>query len=136
MPNYFATCARGLEPLLADELRDLGADRIEPGRGGVQFQGDLATLYRANLWLRTASRVVVRLGRFHASTFYELERRAKRMPWADFLPDAGAVSVRERLGHRHDGRFVAAAARAADPAGDSSHYRIGRRKGRAAHSAE
>src|SRR5436190_8744665 len=56
--KYFATCARGLEPLLADELRDLGADRIEPGRGGVQFQGDLATLYRANLWLRTAVRVL------------------------------------------------------------------------------
>ena len=58
MPDdrYFATCARGLEPLMANELRALNANDIEPGRGGVAFAGDKATLYRANLWLRTAVR--------------------------------------------------------------------------------
>jgi putative N6-adenine-specific DNA methylase len=62
--------------------------------GGVAFGGDLDRIYQANLWLRTASRVVVRLGQFHASTFYELERRAKKLPWTDFLPGNGSVEVR------------------------------------------
>jgi len=60
----------------------------------VAFGGDLDRLYQANLWLRTASRVVVRLGRFHASTFYELERRARKLPWAEFLPTSGPVRLR------------------------------------------
>src|ERR1700722_13891668 len=56
--KFFATCARGLEKVMAEELRALRAEQIEPGRGGVQFHGDLALLYRANLWLRTAVRVL------------------------------------------------------------------------------
>src|SRR5256714_5110920 len=95
MPNFeiFASTAPGVESIAAGELKAL---RIKGDQdfGGVGFKGDLESIYRANLWLRTASRVVVRLGRFHASTFYELERRSKKMPWADFLPVAGAVSVR------------------------------------------
>ena len=58
MQSYFATCARGLEPILAEELAALGAADVEPGRGGVAFPGDAALLYRANLWLRTAIRVL------------------------------------------------------------------------------
>lgn len=57
--KFFATCARGLEKTLADELRQLHAESVEPGRGGVSFQGDIALLYRANLWLRTAVRVLM-----------------------------------------------------------------------------
>lgn len=62
--------------------------------GGVAFDGALERIYEANLWLRTASRIVVRLGQFHASTFYELERHSKKLPWSDFLPESGAVEVR------------------------------------------
>src|SRR5204862_470116 len=58
MTNYFATCARGLEPILAAELRALNAADVRPGRGGVAFAGDRALLYQANLWLRTAVRVL------------------------------------------------------------------------------
>ena len=58
MTRYFATCARGLEPVLAGELTALGAAPVEPGRGGVAFAGDAALLYRACLWLRTAVRVL------------------------------------------------------------------------------
>ena len=56
--RFFATCARGLEAVLADELRALGAGDVAPGRGGTAFAGDRALLYRANLWLRTAIRVL------------------------------------------------------------------------------
>ena len=56
--RFFATCGRGIEPVLADELRALGAADVAPGRGGVSFAGGRTLLYRANLWLRTAIRVL------------------------------------------------------------------------------
>ena len=91
--ELFAATAPGLESIAAGELKALGIKGTqEPG--GVAFDGDLDRIYLANLWLRTASRIILRLGRFHASTFYELERRAAKLRWADFLPDKGRVEVR------------------------------------------
>ncbi len=94
-PRYelFASTAPELESIAAGELRTLGL-RGRQEIGGVAFGGDLDRLYEANLWLRTASRVVARLGCFHASTFYELERRAKKLPWGEFLPASGRVRLR------------------------------------------
>ena len=91
--ELFASTAPGLESFAAGELKTLGV-RGRQEIGGVAFGGDLDRLYEANLWLRTASRVVVRLGQFHASTFYELERRAKKLPWEKFLPASGKVRLR------------------------------------------
>src|SRR2546428_4478304 len=91
--ELFASTAPGLESTTAGELKALSV-RGRQELGGVAFGGDLDRIYKANLWLRTASRVIVRLGRFHASTFSELERRSKKLPWADFLPAAGSVEVR------------------------------------------
>jgi putative N6-adenine-specific DNA methylase len=91
--ELFASTAPGLESITAGELKTLGI-RGRQETGGVAFAGDLDRIYHSNLWLRTASRVVVRLGRFHASTFYELERRAKKLRWADYLPQSGRVAVR------------------------------------------
>ncbi|HMG95754.1 MAG TPA: class I SAM-dependent RNA methyltransferase [Gemmatimonadaceae bacterium] len=91
--ELFASTALGLESIAAGELKSLGV-RGRQEIGGVAFSGDLDRLYQANLWLRTASRVLARLGRFHASTFYELERRAKKLPWEQFLPASGPVRLR------------------------------------------
>jgi len=91
--QIFATTAPGLESIAAGELKSLGV-RGRQEVGGVAIGGDLDRIYQANLWLRTASRVLVRLGEFHASTFYELVRRSKKLPWEDFLPETGAVEVR------------------------------------------
>jgi putative N6-adenine-specific DNA methylase len=91
--ELFASTAPGLESIAAGELKVLG-QRGRQEIGGVGIAGDLSRLYEANLWLRTASRVVVRLGHFHAATFYELERRAKKLPWAEFLPASGPVQLR------------------------------------------
>jgi putative N6-adenine-specific DNA methylase len=91
--QLFASTAPDLESIAAGELKSLGM-RGRQEIGGVAFAGDLDRLYEANLWLRTASRVVARLGRFHASTFYELERRAKKLPWEEFLPASGLVRLR------------------------------------------
>jgi len=91
--ELFASTAPGLESIAAGELKALRLRGLQD-IGGVGFGGDLDRLYEANLWLRTASRVVVRLGRFHANTFYELERRARKLPWEDFLPASGPVRLR------------------------------------------
>ena len=91
--QIFAPTAPGLESIAAGELKTLGV-RGRQEIGGVAFDGALERMYEANLWLRTASRIVVRLGQFHASTFYELERHSKKLPWSDFLPESGAVEVR------------------------------------------
>lgn len=90
----FAVAAPGLEPLVADELRGLG---IAPGPGepgGVAFDATPAQLYAANLRLRTASRVTVRLAAFEARAFHELERRAATVPWERVVAPGSAVAFR------------------------------------------
>lgn len=92
----FAVCAPGLEKLVAGELRSLTIDAADPddAAGGVAFDATAAELYRANLHLRTASRVLVRLGSFHARALGELERRAKELAWPRFIGPGRAVRLR------------------------------------------
>ena len=80
---------------MAGELSALGeTPELEAGGGGVAWRGDAESLCRANLWLRTASRVVVRTARFRARAFHELERHARRIPWERFVAPGGAVRFR------------------------------------------
>ncbi|HEX2091118.1 MAG TPA: hypothetical protein VHG28_01905 [Longimicrobiaceae bacterium] len=89
----FAVTAPGLEALCAAELEGLGIrGTAEPG--GVAWEGTRAELYGANLRLRTASRVLVRVAEFRARTFFELERHARRVSWERFLAPGGAVRLR------------------------------------------
>lgn len=89
----FAVTAPGLEALCAAELDGLRIRAtIEPG--GVAWTGNLTTVARANLWLRTASRVIIRVAEFRARTFFELERHAKRVPWERFIPRGTSVEFR------------------------------------------
>lgn len=91
--SMFAVAAPGLEDLVAAELRDLGLPgQVEPG--GVAFQGTLRDAWRANLWLRVASRVLVRLEAFPAPTFAELERRLGLLGWDRYLAPGTTVDVR------------------------------------------
>lgn len=79
--DLFAVCPPGLEATVADELRDLGFDgNVTPG--GVELQGEPA---RVNLWSRTASRVLVRMGAVKATAFPELVRKARALPWEAFV---------------------------------------------------
>lgn len=89
----YAVTAPGLEQICAAELSALGvAGTVE--ESGVAFNGDADTLARANLWLRTASRVLVRVAEFRATAFYELELQAKRIPWTRFLAPGARVEFR------------------------------------------
>ena len=120
-PRLFAVAAPGLEALAAAELRGLGiVGSAEPG--GVGWEGTMQDLYAANLHLRTASRVVLRMGEFTARSFIELERHARRLPWESHL--ATGRPVRWRVTSRksrlyHEGaiaqRFQAAVERAVGP---------------------
>ncbi|MFL5488379.1 MAG: hypothetical protein ACJ8AJ_07830, partial [Gemmatimonadaceae bacterium] len=89
----YAAAAPGLEPLVAQELAGLGlTPNVEPG--GVSFRGSLETVGRANLWLRTASRVIIRVAEFRAQAFHELERLARALPWERYLAAGSAVRFR------------------------------------------
>lgn len=89
----FAVTAPGLEPVAAAELAEMGiAGTVEPG--GVGWTGDAASLYAANLRLRSASRVLVRAAEFRAKTFFELERHAGRVPWERWVAPGQAVRLR------------------------------------------
>jgi putative N6-adenine-specific DNA methylase len=102
--DCFAQCAPGLEDLVAAELRQLG---IHPGRrdpGGVAFRASTRQLYAANLWLRTASRVLVRRASFRATSFAELQLAAEALEWDRwFGPETRLVfrvsTTRSRLYH-------------------------------------
>lgn len=90
----YAVTAPGLEALTAAELERLGLAPTALEPGGVSFAGTLVDVARANLHLRTASRILVRLGGFHVRALGELERKAGLLPWRDWLPPSLAVTVR------------------------------------------
>lgn len=95
---FFATCARGLEPLLHDELRRLRMAKIERQVGGVRFEGTRKDAWRANLWLRTANRVLMRLASFDAADDAALYRGAQAIDWSRWITPDGSLLVAARLG--------------------------------------
>ncbi len=99
MIRYFATCAPGLEPVLADELRadTIGAADVEPGSSGVAFTGDRDTGYRANLWLRTAIRVLAELDRAPVDGPEALYDWARGLPWERWMTVDQTLSVDARV---------------------------------------
>jgi putative N6-adenine-specific DNA methylase len=90
----FAVCAPGIEPVLEAEVRALGLKGTAVA-GGVEVQGALPDLMRLNLWSRTASRVLMRMGEpFRATAFPELVRKASALPWEQFVRRGGRVAFR------------------------------------------
>jgi putative N6-adenine-specific DNA methylase len=81
--SFFATCPRGLEAVLARELEGCGAASTQPVGGGVQFEGDLAVCYRANLASRIASRILWRVGVAPYVTEQDIYEAALRLPWPE-----------------------------------------------------
>jgi len=79
--TFFATCPRGLEALLVEELRTIGAAGLRPVPGGVGFEGDLATSYRANLHSRLATRVLMQLARSPYRSEQDVYAAAYGVPW-------------------------------------------------------
>ena len=95
MPNarFFATTAKGVEPVLAKELKGLGVENLKTARGGVHFEGSMETLYRTNLWLRTANRVLMQLAVFPCPTPQVLYQNARDIRWSDWISAQQTLAV-------------------------------------------
>ena len=91
--QFFVTCAPGLEGLLQAEMKDLGLAKVERQVGGVYFEGALRDAWRANLKLRTAVRVLMRVARFRAADADELYAGAQGVDWARFVRPDGTLVV-------------------------------------------
>ncbi len=100
MNKYYAVCAPGLETVLATEMKSLGlireidAENLAAEPGGIAFTGELRDVYRANVHLRTAGRILLRLGAFYAGGFPELKRKISRMNWEKYLLPGQPVALR------------------------------------------
>lgn len=92
--DAWAIAAPGLEAIVAGELRSLGFADAAPSSGGAAFACDAAGLARAQIGLRVASRVIVRIAGFRATAFHELERAARKVEWSRFVCPSSAVRVR------------------------------------------
>ena len=106
--RIFISCAPGLEPFLSSECSSLGINlkqTLSPNsadmaiaageeKGGVEFDGSETHLYKCNLHLRTASRIVVRVGEFYAAAFSELRKKASRLEWERYLQPGQPVDVK------------------------------------------
>lgn len=106
--RLFASAPRGIEPLLADELRALGAGNVKETRAGVTFDGDLGLAYRVCLWSRVANRVLLPLAQFPAPTPEALYDGVRGIDWAAHLDRNGTLAVdfnayRSAITHTHYG---------------------------------
>lgn len=101
--ELIAPCHFGMESVLKREIDDLGYDITEVADGRVTFFGDEEALCRANVFLRTAERILIKLGSFHAESFEELFQGTKDIPWEEYIPVDGkfwvakAASVKSKL---------------------------------------
>lgn len=101
--ELIAPCHFGLEAVLKREITNLGYEisRVEDGK--VSFYGDIQAVCRANMFLRTAERVLLKVGSFRAESFEELFEHTRALPWEEYIPENGkfwvakAASVKSRL---------------------------------------
>jgi putative N6-adenine-specific DNA methylase len=100
MRQYFATVARGLEPIAAQELERLGAVEVRPDFTGVHFVGDVALLYRVNLWARTIFRVLVTLREFPCPNADRLYQEVQQIEWTQYLQPHNTFAVNATGGNR------------------------------------
>ncbi len=91
--DLIATSTFGLEAVVARELQHLGYEPKILQSGRILFSADAAAVCRANLWLRAADRVLLRLGSFEATDFCQLFDRTYALPWEQWIPPDGEFPV-------------------------------------------
>ncbi|MDD6440805.1 MAG: class I SAM-dependent RNA methyltransferase [bacterium] len=101
--ELIAPCHFGLESVLKREIQDLGYEISSVEDGRVSFWGDAQAICDANVFLRTAERILLKVGSFKAETFDELFEKTKALPWENYIPKNGkfwvakAASVKSKL---------------------------------------
>lgn len=88
-----AKTQQGLEPLLAKELQNIGATQISIHNRAVSYKGDKAVLYKSNLWLRTALRILVPVAKFKVTNERELYEEVRRIDWTKYLDVDGTLAI-------------------------------------------
>lgn len=106
MNNYFATVARGLEEIAAEEIRKLGGENVNPKFTGVEFQGDQKLLYKVNLWSRTIFRVLAPIAQFPCHNAKQLYGEVQQINWENYLSPQETFAVHctgknQQLNHTH-----------------------------------
>lgn len=91
--NFFATTAKGIEDVLSEEIKRLGIRVTSVATGGVGFTGDLRTCYLANLWLRTAQRILIPLATFDCETPQQLYDGIRSVDWDDYISPDNTIAV-------------------------------------------
>lgn len=91
--DLIATATFGLEAIVAQELMELGYTDQTVDNGKVTFKANAKAICRANLWLRAADRVRLKIGEFPATSFDELFEQTKALPWADWVPGSAEFPV-------------------------------------------
>lgn len=91
--TLIATSTFGLEGIVAQELKNLGYEDIVIDNARVMFNGDERDIAKCNLWLRTADRIIIKMGEFKAQTFEELFQGTLSINWGDFIPSNGKMHV-------------------------------------------
>ena len=123
--TFFAPCAKGLEYLLVDELQALGAQEVREALAGVHFSGTLETGYRARLWSRLASRVLLRLAHFEALDEDALYAGVQTVDWSAHLSEHGTLAVHANLHASHLTHARYAAQKVKDAIVDQFRERFG-----------
>lgn len=91
--ELIATSAFGLESIVAGELKNLGYTDLKVENGKVSFPADITAVPHCNLWLRSADRLLIKVGEFEARSFTELFERTRSLPWADWIPEKAEFPV-------------------------------------------
>lgn len=91
--ELIATSTFGLEAVVKREIQNLGYNEITVENGKVTFIGDERAIPKANLWLRTADRIHLKVGEFKALTFEELFEKTKALPWGEWITEDGEFTV-------------------------------------------
>mgnify|MGYP000994615809 FL=1 len=93
--ELIAPCHFGLEAVLKKEILDLGYEIAQVEDGKVTFLGDAEAICRANIFLRTTERILLKVGSFKAVTFEELFQGTKALPWEEYIPQDGRFWVKK-----------------------------------------
>lgn len=110
--NLIATASFGIESVVADELRELGYSDLKVDNGKIEFTGTVYDICKTNIWLRSADRVLLKVGEFEAKSFEELFEKTKALPWHKIIerngkfPVAKISSVKSTLFSKSDSQAI------------------------------
>jgi len=127
MDHFIAKTFLGLESVLAQELKQLGAEAIKPQIRAISFQGDLRLMYKANFWLRTASRILKIIKTFNAKTADEIYNFTKEINWDEYLDVNQTFAIDATINSETFYHSQFAAYRVKDAIADYFNEKYGRR---------